>query len=155
MDKVDTRILESAIKTQVNEIEEIYQKIAKRSKNFKKSPEKVESLSYQLHNLYCAFEDLFQLVADYFENSIESKDRWHVDLLTKMKIEIEGIRPAFLSKETFENLNELRAFRHLFRHAYTYELDTNKVEIVLKKALKLHNLYQEDVERFLSIIWGM
>ncbi len=152
MSEIDTKIFESAIRTQVSEIEEIYQKIAQRSKNFKKSFGKVESLSYQLHNLYFAFEDLFKLVADYFENNIETRDRWHVDLLKKMKIEIEGIRPALLSTETFENLNELRAFRHLFRHAYTYELDSDRVEMVFKKALKLHQLYQKDVERFLAAV---
>ncbi len=152
MSEIDTKIFESVIRTQVSEIEEIYQKIAKRSKNFKKSFGKVESLGYQLHNLYCAFEDLFKLVADYFENNIETRDRWHVDLLKKMKIEIEGIRLSLLSTETFENLNELRALRHLFRHAYTYELDCDRVEMVFKKALKLYQLYQKDVERFLATV---
>lgn len=36
------------------------------------SESEVESLAYQLHNLYCAFEDLFELVAERFENNLET-----------------------------------------------------------------------------------
>ncbi len=144
--------IEVEIMAQLKEIEGIYKKIEIRSKDFEKTPQQTESLAYQLHNLYCAFEDLFRIVADYFENNIIEKDRWHIDILKKMKIEIKGVRPPFISENVYSLLNELRAFRHFVRHAYGYELEPEKVGIVLSKAVKLKEIYQDEVESFLSLL---
>jgi hypothetical protein len=53
----------------------------------------MESLGYQLHNLYCAFEDLFKIVSETFENHIQDKSKYHQELLKRMTISIEGVRP--------------------------------------------------------------
>lgn len=66
------------------------------------------------------------------------------------EIAIEGVRPAVLSEDSYRLLDSLRAFRHVFRHAYSYELDPQKVSIVLEDALKLQTRYQEELDRFLA-----
>lgn len=38
------------------------------------------------HNLYCAFEDLFKIVAETFENHIQDKSKYHQELLKRMDI---------------------------------------------------------------------
>ncbi|MEW5768012.1 MAG: hypothetical protein AB1797_10390 [bacterium] len=151
MGKFNEEVLEAEIKDQLKEIDKVYQRIEQRSQDFEKNPERTESLSYQLHNLYGAFEDLFEIVAEYFENSIADRERWHVELLRRMKMEISGVRPALISEEGYKMIDELRAFRHRFRHAYTYELDPDRVGLVLKKAMKLKDIYQLEVERFLNL----
>ncbi|MDI6794259.1 MAG: hypothetical protein QME81_15585 [bacterium] len=143
---------EAEVRDQLKEIDKVYQRVEKRSHDFKKNPERTESLSYQLHNLYCAFEDLFRIVAEHFENSITDKERWHAELLKRMKIEVEGIRPAFISEDIYVILDKLRAFRHRFRHAYTYDLDPDEIELVLEKAIRLKGIYQTEAERFLNLI---
>lgn len=65
---------------------------------------------------------------------------------------MEGIRPALVSQRCYQLLDGLRAFRHFFRHAYTYELDERKVKIVLEDAEKLKALYQSDVNIFLKAL---
>lgn len=105
----------------------------------------LESLAYQLHNLYCAYEDLFKIVAGFFENTIDDQK----ELLKRMTLSIEGIRPALISEESFTLLNNLKSFRHFFRHAYGYELDKRKVAIVLEDAQKLKETFKLDLERFL------
>jgi len=105
---------------------------------------------YQLHNLYCAFEDLFKIVADYFENTIEDRVKYHSELLRRMSIHIEGIRPSLLTDEAFGLLDGLRGFRHFFRHAYGYEIDPRKVKIVLEDALRLKGLYKDLVANFIE-----
>lgn len=67
-----------------------------------------------------------------------------------MTVSIEGIRPALLSEESYKLLDSLRAFRHFFRHAYTYELDPKKIAIILDDSLKLKSLYYKDIKNFLS-----
>lgn len=69
-----------------------------------------------------------------------------------MSISIKGIRPNLISEESLNLLSELRAFRHFFRHAYTYELDANKVKLVLEKALKLKEIFRKDLDNFISTL---
>ncbi|MBC7342481.1 MAG: hypothetical protein H5U02_08540 [Clostridia bacterium] len=149
MDQGQFAILDAAIRKQVMLIEQIYNRVEKRKGA--ESAVELESLGYQLHNLYCAFEDLFKIVAEAFENHIEDASRYHTQLLWKMSLEIEGVRPALLSEEAVRMLDNLRSFRHFFRHAYSYELDRRKLKIVLEDALRLRGLYRLDVERFLNL----
>jgi len=150
MEEERLSFLKSEIEAQVQEIKKIYARIEKRKE--KKDTANLESLAYQLHNLYCAFEDLFNIVADYFENNIEEKKKYHRELLWRMTISIEGVRPAFLSQESYKLLDSLRAFRHFFRHAYTYELDHKKVALILEDSLRLKLLYLKDIKVFLQKI---
>ncbi len=132
----------------MNEIEKIYVRLGERGK--KRGKAAAESMGYQLHNLYCAFEDLFEIVAKIFENNIHDKSRYHLELLKRMSIAIEGVRPALLTEEAVELLNNLRSFRHVFRHAYSYDLDEKKVRIILADAVKLRALYQKDIRAFVG-----
>jgi len=150
MDKAKLIILKSEIENQANTIEDIYKKIAAREHDFTVDLVKRESLAYQLHNLYCAFEDLFKTIASFFENQITDTLTYHSQLLKRMTFNIEGVRPALLDKETFVLLDTLRAFRHFFRHAYSYELDPKKLALVLEAALKLKSLYRQQIDYFLQ-----
>jgi uncharacterized protein YutE (UPF0331/DUF86 family) len=127
----------------------IYQRIEQRRRRFKDTEEGVESMAYQLHNLHGAYEELCEIVADYFENEIEGI-RYHADLLKRIKMDIKGIRPAFISEKTYQELDELRRFRHLFRHAYGIELDPVRVEKLLYTALHLREQFRNDMTRFLT-----
>ncbi|MBU4269176.1 MAG: hypothetical protein KJ808_10070 [Acidobacteria bacterium] len=148
MEKIELALLKAEIDAQVIEIDHIFTRIEERKK--KKGKVAVESIGYQLHNLYCAFEDLFKIVAEAFENHIQDKSRYHVELLRRMTIPIEGVRPPLLGQESSSLLENLRSFRHFFRHAYSYELDERKVKIVLEDAFKLKEIYQRDINSFLN-----
>ena len=148
MEEEKFSILKSELAAQWDEILKIYDRIEERKR--KRGVHGLESLAYQLHNLYCAYEDLFKIVAGFFENNIEERSKYHVELLKRMKLTIEGVRPALLSEESFRLLNSLRSFRHFFRHAYSYELDRRKVFIVLEDALTLKETFKSDLENFLS-----
>ncbi|MBS4053381.1 MAG: hypothetical protein KGZ64_01215 [Thermaerobacter sp.] len=147
MEKERVALLQAELQSRAQEIANIYLKLDERKG--KRGKIAVESLSYQLHNLYCAFEDLFKTVAVSFENNIDHKTRYHAELLKRMTYTIEGVRPALLSQDSFTLLDNLRSFRHFFRHAYSYDLDERKVRIVLEDAVKLRTLYARDVQAFL------
>ncbi len=140
-------MLKAKIKSQVETIEKLFAKVEER--RAPQSSAEWESLAFRLHNLYCAFEDLFKIVADAFENQIEEKTRYHAELLKRMAMEIEGVRPALLSSETVRLLDNLRSFRHFFRWAYTSDLDTRKLRLVLEDALSLKDRYRHDVSVFM------
>ncbi|OHB42524.1 MAG: hypothetical protein A3K25_05745 [Planctomycetes bacterium RIFOXYB12_FULL_42_10] len=149
MDKGKLTVLKADIDAQIREIETIYAKLDERRQEENRLTG-IESIAYQLHNLYCAFEDLFKIIANTFENNIQDKASYHMELLKRMAISIEGIRPSLVSQESYALLDNLRSFRHLFRHAYSYELDIRKVRIVLDDAMKLREIYRKDTNIFLE-----
>lgn len=150
MDAGRLAVLRAEVAKQLEVIDKIYRRIKERRKA--EDVVHLESLGYQLHNLYCAFEDLFKIVARFFENEVADEARYHAELLRRMTLHIKGVRPALLTEETARLLDSLRAFRHFFRHAYTYELDPRKLAVVLEDALKLEERYKKEVDLFLQLI---
>ncbi len=108
----------------------------------------INSLAYKLHNLYSAYEDLFKLIARFFENQIADISGYHSELLNRMRLQIEGVRPRLLADESFMLLDELRGFRHVFRHAYSYKFDAERVIKLSEKTASLIAPFQKDFEAF-------
>jgi hypothetical protein len=110
--------------------------------------DKLINLAYQLHNLYSAFEDIFKEVSQTFENNIASNSGFHKNLLIRMKLEIPGIRPNMLSRTSYEVLGELLGFRHVFRHAYNYNLSPQKMQFLRDKILTNKENFSHDISQF-------
>lgn len=109
-------------------------------------------IGYKLHNLYCALEDIFKRVADTFENNVDDLSRYHRDLLQRMSFAVPGVRPHLLSSYSFNMLDELRRFRHLFRHAYSYHLDPRKVEQLRGDTLNAWSNIEHDINVFYGFL---
>lgn len=149
MDKGAFSILEAELRARSRDIDRIGGRIEERLSAFAHSAEGIDSMGYQLHNLYGAFEQLFEEVARFFENQID-ESRYHGDMIRRMQLELQGIRPALLSADTASDLDELRRFRHLFRHAYAAELDPDKVADLAAQAVCAQRAFARDFERFLA-----
>ncbi|WP_296698919.1 hypothetical protein [Thiocapsa sp. UBA6158] len=80
-----------------------------------------------LHHAYSAIESIMQRTARAIDGDLPSGAEWHQSLLHAMGLDIEGIRPAVLSRESVAALRELLAFRHFFRHAYAVEFDPERL----------------------------
>lgn len=153
MDNAAVALLIQDLREQWRVVEEVYRRVEERLATGSDSPESVESLAYQVHNLYGACEQLFELVARAFENRIDDR-RYHVDLLRRMRTDIEGVRPAFLSPELEAVLHELRAFRHFFRHAYAVELRPERVRAIAELAAGLRAPLESALDGFADAIAG-
>ena len=110
----------------------------------------VEALAYQLHTFYNACEDLLKLVTTAFENHMTDQGNWHRGLVQRMSLTISGVRPALISAATLPLLDQLRAFRHFFRHAYNTPINVPRLMLVLDDARVVHPLLQDDVAHFVS-----
>jgi hypothetical protein len=153
VDKRNLAVLTAELNAQMGLIDSIYLKVEARSIDLLPEDEvRLESLAYQLHNLYSAIEDLLKIVAAYFENQIADTAQWHSALLRRMTQPVETIRPAFLSQESFLRLNSLRGFRHFFRHAYGVSIDYIQLRSNLDKALELQSYLRSDLDRFLDTL---
>ena len=148
MDETRVAILKAEIDSRERDINGVYQRIEKRRESFRDTPEGMDSMAYQIHNLYSAFEQLFETVVRFFENRLE-EERYHVDLLRRMRLEIVGIRPALVSGEAFDLLDQLRRFRPFFRHAYTAELNPQLLADHLINAERLRQIHRRDLDNFI------
>ena len=90
------------------------------------------AVAYLLHNVYCALENAFEQVSRTFENHLTDPSQWHRELLAKMFLEIPTVRPAVLPGHLRRFLNDLRGFRHLFRHSYDFQLDPEKLNRLVR-----------------------
>ena len=90
------------------------------------------AVAYLLHNIYCALENAFEQISRTFENHLTDPAQWHRELLAKMFLEIPTVRPAVLPADLRGFLNDLRGFRHLFRHSYDFQLDPEKLSRLVR-----------------------
>ncbi|MEO0807489.1 MAG: hypothetical protein AAFY33_14400 [Cyanobacteria bacterium J06643_4] len=154
MDREQVAGLTAEMKAQFRLMEQVSDKLDSRISDGLDTPAQLESIAYQIHNLYCSVEDLLKLVASTFENHIGSKGNWHEILLLRMSQPIEGIRPAFLSEETFGLMRKLKNFRHMFRHAYGADIELDQLRGNIVAAQKLYDLIDRDMNTFLSQLTG-
>jgi hypothetical protein len=149
MDEGAFSVLDAELRARCGDIDRIANRIEERRRTFDPGvAAEVDSLAYQLHNLYSAFEQLFEEVARFFENRIDEAG-YHADSIRRMQLEIRGIRPALLCEATASDLDELRRFRHFFRHAYATELDPLRVAELVAKVSGIRRSFGQDFERFL------
>jgi len=75
---------------------------------------------------------------------------WHRDLLKRMKIAVNGYRPHVIDEALFMLLDDFRAFRHKFRHSYSFELDWEKERLIALKFEPAVRMLKDQVHQFLS-----
>ena len=65
-----------------------------------------------------------------------------------MTLEIDGVRTAAVSAETFSPLFELLKFRHFKRCYFELEYDWDRLDFLVTKLRQVHPLVARDLERF-------
>ncbi|MCG6896899.1 MAG: antitoxin [Thiocapsa sp.] len=107
------------------------------------------AIGYLLHNFYNGCENMFRRIAAFFENDVGT-DTWHADLLRRMKLRVEGYRPAVIDDELYRLLQDFRGFRHVFRNAYSFELDWERERLVALRFETTLGLLRQQVKAFLA-----
>lgn len=109
-----------------------------------------EGCAHQLCRFYNAFEQMSLRTAKVFENNIDDEQGWHASLLKRLAIRIEGIRPPLIPPDLKQPLQDLRAFRHVFVHAYDLQLDPAKLDLLLKYARQVAGRLPALAEEFVA-----
>ncbi|NBB90030.1 MAG: hypothetical protein GVY23_02360 [Spirochaetes bacterium] len=109
------------------------------------------ALGYTLHNLYNLMENSFLRITKHFENDIGSEG-WHKELLHRMTLSIEGIRPPVIDRPTAEQIDELRAFRHVFRNMYRKNLDPEKLLLLQKRLPDMVSSWKTAIANFIDLL---
>jgi hypothetical protein len=67
-----------------------------------------------------------------------------------MTMDIPEVRPPLLSKETAAMLDEFRAFRHVFRNVYGFNLSSERIVDLLNKFPQITNCVEKEVYSFIQ-----
>jgi hypothetical protein len=94
----------------------------------------LDGVALNLHGFYAGLERLFELIAATVDGTVPQGENWHQVLLEQMAAEVPHVRPAVISDETREALDEYRGFRHVVRNVYTFKFDPMKVQTLVEKA---------------------
>jgi hypothetical protein len=85
-------------------------------------PGHLEACAYELARFYTVLERMLENLCEAFENHFERDGDWHERLLTRVSLDLPGLRPALIPESAVGNFRELKRFRHLIRHAYDLTL---------------------------------
>ncbi len=145
-------LLKRSIEADLDTIERIYGQLEGAELKAETSKETIIVVGYRLHNLYNAFESIFRHVAKTFENQLDEARGWHSELLRRMRLDLRPLRPAVIDGEAYARLDELRGFRHVFRSLYGDELDPARMDVTLRKAHELRELWPDQAKAFLEFL---
>ncbi len=112
----------------------------------------LESIALKLHNFYTGCERIFTRISEELNGGLPKSHDWHVRLLRKMTLDIEGMRPAVLTRKTASLLDEYRAFRHIVRNIYGFELRMSRMAPLLDNFETALGALSADVGAFLKFL---
>lgn len=104
-----------------------------------------------LENYYTCAETIFVRISRYFENNLQP-ERWHSDLLDRMVLEIEGIRPRVLSDAAKNDLAELMRFRHFRRYYFGTDYDWTRLEELILRVGRAHDVLCRELQSFVTFL---
>ncbi len=116
------------------------------------SPAGFDSAAHHLSRCYNVIEQMALRVAKAFENTIDDEKGWHTELMRRVSIRIPGVRPALFSEAVRQPLQELKAFRHVFVHAYDLQVDPERLALVLKHGGRMVEVLPGLVASFLVAV---
>lgn len=93
----------------------------------------LDGVALNLHGFYSGLEKIFEKIAATVDGSVPTAANWHQELLGQMSIELPEVRPAVISEELRELLEDYRGFRHVVRNVYTYHLSPEKMERLITR----------------------
>lgn len=154
--KVDRHAFIQRISDEQNKIGETIKKIEERLEKIKTAPveyrEEIETtIAKNLVDCYRGIENIFRRIALDVDLHIPDGSRWHRELLTQMA-EPQPERQPVISYKTFEILEELLAFRHVFNNIYGEELIYEQTEGNAKQVRELFNSLSEELDAFIAHI---
>lgn len=110
------------------------------------------ALALHLHNFYTGVEKAFERIADELNGGAPTGRDWRARLLHSMTLELPKVRPPVISKETESALREFLAFRHVVRNIYAFELDSDRLGLLMRRFGKTFELFRGDMLEFVGVL---
>jgi len=93
-------------------------------------------------------EKLFERIAKGLDNHLPSGESWHRALIGQMAADVENVRPVVISAALATQLDESRRFRHVVRSVYSYELDAERLGVLVSDSFEVYALIEKELVDF-------
>ncbi len=97
-------------------------------------------------------ERIFELIAETVDEVKPSGGNWHQELLKQMATEVPRVRPAVISQELREKLDEYRAFRHIVRNVYAHNFRPERMKELIERVETIFIATESELTAFCSFL---
>lgn len=142
----------SQIKFEINQIDklfEAYQGLFIKCKENEPDIIETTALASVLHSFYNGIEKIFEIIGKKIDKSIPQSKQWHRDLLIQMSKDLPE-RHAVISDKMINILSEYIAFRHFYRHSYSFFISWDELQKLVNSVLDVWQALQEELYIFLD-----
>jgi hypothetical protein len=112
----------------------------------------LNSVALNLHGFYSGLERIFELIAAELDGTRLGGERWHVELLKQMTLDLPNLRPPVLNANTAAHLDEYRKFRHLIRNLYTTNIVPAEMEKLVTGLPPLWSQIRQELAVFVKFL---
>lgn len=147
LDKTASRILFEI--DQIDFLLESYAELLERVQKI--TPDLVETtaLASVIHSFYNGIENIFSAIAKEIDGNMPAGFQWHRDLLLQMMQDTVKRKPV-VSADTAEKLADYLAFRHFYRHAYSFFLDWEEIKKLVTPLSEVWGQAKDEIKLFLK-----
>ncbi len=134
---------------QVDKLLDLYESLLNQSKNGEPDLVEITALASVLHSFYNGIENTFLTIAKRIDKVVPEGKQWHRDILIQMAKKTEKRSPV-ISTELKIKLAEYLAFRHFYRHSYSFNLRWDEIEKLVCPLLKIWDEVKKELNQFLN-----
>ena len=102
-----------------------------------------------LHSFYNGLENVFEIIAKNIDGNVPNGNKSHQELLHQMASE-NSLRNEILNEELYLKLREYATFRHFYRHAYSFQLNWQKMKPLIENLHIVWNEVKINLENFIN-----
>lgn len=73
---------------------------------------------------------------------------WHAELLSQVELEVPSLRPAVITSESRQRLDEYRRFRHRLRNIYAANLNASQLEGLVSQLMSTWKILKAELSVF-------
>jgi len=112
----------------------------------------LDGVALNLHSFYTGVEAGLEDIGRSIDAALPQGPNWHQELLQQMTAQLNDLRPAVLGRNTRTCLDEYRAFRHLVRNVYTFNLKPTRMQELAEEVQHCFGLVRYDFEEFIHFL---
>lgn len=112
----------------------------------------LDGIALNFHGFYSGIERLMERIAVQVDGHLPKGANWHQSLLLQMVDDVPHVRPAVISEEVRQSLDEYRGFRHIVRNVYSYKFDPSRLERLTRNAPGLFAQLKEELSAFADFL---
>ncbi len=112
----------------------------------------LDAVALNLHTFYTATERIFEEIAREIDSFVPAGSDWHRRILRQMLAEMPEVRPPVITQQTYEILDEYRAFRHIVRNIYTFELRPTRIQELAANLPVAYRLLVSEIQAFCDFL---